>query len=239
MEIEKKLQKWPPRSPGSPGTSATPRAPLNRDRIARTALALIDEHGIEQLTMRRLGAELGVEAMALYHYFQNKTSLLDGVLEALLTEMASLLTPDGQPIDRIRDVFLAMRQLSISHPQAFVSVLARRFRNRRALIFFERLLELFQAAGLGAEASARYYRVLMNFTIGGGIAELGTNAEQPRDLPIEVDDYHHEEKYVRVKATLPYLNEDALESIYVFGLDLILNALKAELATGQPGAAAS
>jgi AcrR family transcriptional regulator len=230
MEIEKKPPKWPPRAASLPVAAAAPRAPLDRDRIARTALALIDEHGIEQLTMRRLGAELGVEAMALYHYFQNKTSLLDGILDVLLTELAASLTPGGKPLDQVRDIFLSMRQLSTAHPQAFVSVLSRRFRNQRALTFFERLLELFQRAGLGAEQSARYYRVLINFTLGGGVAELGTNIEQPRELPIEVDDYHHEEKYPRVKATMPFLHEDRLESIYVFGLDLILNALKAELA---------
>ena len=41
------------------------REPLTRERIAQTALELIDEEGLENCSMRRLGARLGVEAMAL------------------------------------------------------------------------------------------------------------------------------------------------------------------------------
>jgi AcrR family transcriptional regulator len=62
--------------------------PLDRERIARAALALIDDQGIDQLSMRRLGAALGVEAMALYHYFRNKAELLDGVLDLVLAANA-------------------------------------------------------------------------------------------------------------------------------------------------------
>jgi len=42
------------------------RAPLSRDRVLRAAVGLADRSGIEALTMRRLGQELGVEAMSLY-----------------------------------------------------------------------------------------------------------------------------------------------------------------------------
>jgi AcrR family transcriptional regulator len=225
MEIQKKSQKWP---------SDVPRLPLDRDRIARTALALIDEHGIDQLTMRRLGAELGVEAMALYHYFQNKTSLLDRVLDTLLAQLADALPPDEEePLPRIRHIFLALRRLSIEHPQAFVSVVQRRFRNQRALVFFEHLLELFHRAGLNVEQSARYYRVLINFTLGGGIVEPGSG--NPEDLPKQIDD-SKQEKYPRVKATMPYLHESQLDPIFRFGLDLVLAALKNELAGGPPPA---
>ena len=47
------------------------REPLSRERIAQAALALIDRVGVEGCSMRRLGAELGVEAMALYHHRAN------------------------------------------------------------------------------------------------------------------------------------------------------------------------
>ena len=61
--------------------TVTERAPLNRALIAETALSLIDERGLDQLSMRKLGAELGVEAMSLYNHVANKDDLLDAVAD--------------------------------------------------------------------------------------------------------------------------------------------------------------
>ena len=72
----------------SPGkTDATPRARLNRDRVLRTAIAIADVGGIEALTMRRLGEELGVEAMSIYNHVANKDDLLHGMVDAVFGEI--------------------------------------------------------------------------------------------------------------------------------------------------------
>src|SRR2546423_3844238 len=62
------------------------RIPLSRDRILRAALELADASGVDALTMRRLGDELGFEAMSLYRYVANKNDLLDGMLDLVLAE---------------------------------------------------------------------------------------------------------------------------------------------------------
>ena len=60
---------------------------LGRDQILREAVRLIDEEGRDRLTMRRLGSELGVEAMALYRYIPGREQLLDGVVEYVMNEL--------------------------------------------------------------------------------------------------------------------------------------------------------
>ena len=60
------------------------RTPLNRERVLRAAVALADEAGIESLSMRRLGQELGVEAMSLYNHVANKDDLLNGITDLVL-----------------------------------------------------------------------------------------------------------------------------------------------------------
>ena len=65
----------------------TPRLPLSRERVLRAAVALADERGIEALTMRNLGQELGVEAMSLYNHVANKEAILDGVVELVIGEV--------------------------------------------------------------------------------------------------------------------------------------------------------
>src|SRR5262245_53718926 len=86
-------------------TKSQRRQPLERRVIAEKALELIDSDGLEALSMRRLGAALGVEAMTLYHHFRNKAELLDGVLELLVEEMEVGLVENDLPLQRLRRLF--------------------------------------------------------------------------------------------------------------------------------------
>ena len=63
------------------------RLPLSRERVLRTAVAIADEHGIDAVTMRRVGDELGAEAMSLYHHVANKADLLDGAVDLVVAEI--------------------------------------------------------------------------------------------------------------------------------------------------------
>ncbi len=60
------------------------REPLSRSAIVIAALRIIDSEGLEALTMRRLGDELGVRAMAMYRHVRDKNQLLDLVIEGIL-----------------------------------------------------------------------------------------------------------------------------------------------------------
>jgi AcrR family transcriptional regulator len=70
------------------GTGASVRERLTRDRVVRAALAVVDRDGLDGLTMRALGRELGVDPMAAYHHVPSKEAILQGVVEAILAELA-------------------------------------------------------------------------------------------------------------------------------------------------------
>lgn len=75
------------------------RAGLTRQAVLEAALRLVDQEGLKALSMRRLGAELGVEAMTLYHHVPNKTALLDGMIEQVVAEAvprSSVPAPGGR-----------------------------------------------------------------------------------------------------------------------------------------------
>jgi TetR/AcrR family tetracycline transcriptional repressor len=72
----------------------TPKLPLSRDRIIDAAMAIIDNEGIDGLSMRKLGARLKVEAMSLYYYVANKDALLDLLVERLVMKAAT--APEAQ-----------------------------------------------------------------------------------------------------------------------------------------------
>ena len=214
--------------------NAKPKAePLDRGRIAQVALDLIDEQGIDQLSMRKLGAVLGVEAMALYHYFSNKAELLDGVLDIILEGVMTRLTPEGKPLARVRRTFDALRTIAIEHPHAFLSMVSRRFRTQRSLEFYEQLLQLFHEAGLSPQQSARYYRLMANFTVGAGITEVGSRAKQPDATPIILEDFNYPVEFPRITEVVPHLRVTELDQIYCAGMDILFAALNSDVAANR------
>src|SRR5580692_4549477 len=88
------------------------RTPLSRERILAAALAMADGAGLDALTMRALGQALGVEAMSLYNYVEDKEDLLTGIVEFVLAEIE--LAPIAQ------DWRLDMRVTAISAYEALL-----------------------------------------------------------------------------------------------------------------------
>lgn len=215
-------------SPPAAVRTAAPRMPLNRERIADAALALIDEAGLEGFAMRPLGQRLGVEAMALYHHFPSKGDLLDAVMDRLLDETD--LPPRGeQPaLARLRCFVRSYRACAIRHPRAFVLLATRRFNTDRAFALYERVLEAFADLGLDAADSARWFRLIGGFASGAGLAE-GASRERigdPTPLRLEREPASLDPSGLpHVRAVAPYLRVDQLDAVFEFGLDVLFAAL--------------
>lgn len=100
------------------------RKPLSRERVLTAAVALVDAQGLQALTMRRLAADLDVEAMSLYYHLPDKEALLDGVVETVITEIYAAVgrldtnLGDQDWRTRLRQQFLAARQVMLRHPWA-------------------------------------------------------------------------------------------------------------------------
>ncbi|WP_433789573.1 TetR/AcrR family transcriptional regulator [Actinoplanes sp. CA-252034] len=94
------------------------RKALTRERVLRAAVGIADRDGLPAVTMRRLGAELGVEAMSLYHHLRGKDALLDGVAETLVDEILTAVAAVDETRDwraRLRAWFLAAREVMLRH----------------------------------------------------------------------------------------------------------------------------
>ena len=104
------------------------RQPLDQNLIVREAVRFIDEFGRDRLTMRRLGARLGVEAMALYRYVPGREQLLDGVVEAVMDELYHM-TMTGDYAESWQEFLEKMahgvRDLALIHPKVFPLVATR------------------------------------------------------------------------------------------------------------------
>lgn len=92
------------------------KTPLTKEVLFERALAIVDEQGLEALTMRRLADAVGVEAASLYHHVPNKEALLDGVLVRTRSEMR---IPDPLPedwMDLMEAIFVEYRRVLAAHP---------------------------------------------------------------------------------------------------------------------------
>ena len=95
------------------------RSRLNRDLVLRAAVELGDEGGLEALSMRKLGLQLGVEAMALYRHVRHKDDLLDGVVEAIVGEIRTSPPATGDDWKAaLRTQILDARAVMLRHPWA-------------------------------------------------------------------------------------------------------------------------
>jgi AcrR family transcriptional regulator len=105
------------------------REPLSRERVLEAAVALADAAGVRALTMRRLAADLGVEAMSLYYHLPGKEALLDGLVDHVIAEIDAAVGrldsagtgTAGSGTDwraRLRRRFLAAREVMLRHPWA-------------------------------------------------------------------------------------------------------------------------
>ena len=100
-------------------TTGAMRTPLSRERVVAAALELADEEGIAAITMRRLAADLSVEAMSLYHHVPGKERLLDGLTEVVLGEInaavAARVRADDNWSTALRHRCLAAREVMVRH----------------------------------------------------------------------------------------------------------------------------
>lgn len=193
--------------------------PLSRARIVDGALALIARDGLDAFSTRRLGARLGVEAMALYHHFPSKDALLDAVAEHLLGSVA--LPPESRPWrDWLAEVARNYRRMALRRPNVFPILVTRRYRARGSFAFFEANLRVLTAAGFDLREALRLTRTIGSFINGVLLAEIagGSGARGkrmaralPPDLPL-------------IAKAAPYLNSAAMDGTFEYGLTLILNA---------------
>jgi AcrR family transcriptional regulator len=95
----------------------TRRPPLNRERLLSQALDFVDRHGLEQLTMRALAEELGVDPMTVYRHVESREDMLDGILATTLAELRVEFHPEDDWQQHLRKFAHGFRRLVLVHRQ--------------------------------------------------------------------------------------------------------------------------
>ena len=236
-----------PDSPSGRGSAAAvnPAAPpgggagnLDRRRIFGAAIALIDQDGLRALTIRKLGAYLGVEGMAIYHYVHSREGLLDGIVEAVIDELygdpdVHLESPDWQ--EYLQRLAHGVRRIALAHPQVFPLVATRPPAAPwvrpplRSLRWMESFLWNFQRCGFSDRASVAAYQAFSSFLLGHLLLEVSAQGADIGPIP-EADPGPAQtsdlEAYPLLRRLQPMLSENRSADEFEDALEVLLNRLE-------------
>jgi len=204
-----------------------PATPLTREGIVKTALRLVDQEGLKALSMRRLGADLGVDPMAVYHHLPNKEALLDAIVEAVMAEIdLTRDNPANGPEERIMVAARAYREVMLAHRNALPIVLGRGPATEAALRPVELLLGVLRGAGLPPEQALAGMNAIAA-AVRGAVGMAAAGGTRPHALGM-----------VETMA-LPHLREalrgagDHFERDFEFGLRALARGLLAAAGRGE------
>ena len=206
------------------------RVPLSRDRVLRAAIGLADEAGIESLSMRRLGQELGVEAMSLYNHVANKDDILNGIVDIAESEI-ELPASGAVWKPALRKTAISAHDAFERHPWAASLTLSTTGTRPARWRYMNAILGSLREAGFSAEMTDLAYHAIESHIAGFTLwaVQLEVDTEELPDLAaiflreIGTGDYPYlvEHVHQHLKERNP---ED--EGAFAFGLDLILDGLE-------------
>jgi AcrR family transcriptional regulator len=193
------------------GTLAAPcrqaRLPLSRGRIIDAALCYVDANCLADMSMRRLGGELGVEAMSLYRYFPSKAALLDSVVCRLLSEVDLPAAGDGvRWEDHARAYARSFRAIARAHPRLCPLLATVGPENETLVNVNRRMTILWREAGMDQRMAERAQRALHGFVTGSSLWDVTSGIDRKASR-------HH----------------DDADAAFEFGLDLLFRALRQQM----------
>lgn len=151
------------------------RAPLDRKRVADTALALLNETGLDGLTLRAIARELDVKAPALYWHFKDKQALLDEMATEMYRRMVAgtELDPGDTWQERLRRANHGLRGALLAYRDGAKVFSGSRFTGTEHAAQMEETLRLFTEAGFTLGQAVRATSSTYAYTIGSVIEEQG------------------------------------------------------------------
>ena len=215
----------------SPAATPRARSPLTRERILDAAVRLADDHGIEAVSMRKLGAELEVEAMSLYNHFASKAALLDGMVDHVVGEVP---IPDAEAHwqKQVRAMARGYRTLALRHPHIVPLIAMRPFNTLTALLPVEYAFGVLRKAGFDEDGALHAFRTVAGFATGYTLAETGgffAEGSGPADDSQLDPTGLSSEDFPNLVSMIPHITNCDHDAEFEFALDVLLEGLSAKL----------
>lgn len=233
-------------NPPHASASTPAKARLSREVVLAKALELVDAEGLDALTMRRLGQELGRDPMSLYRYAENRAALLDGVSELVLNQLP-IHPEDPDWKAQLRSIAHNLRMLALKHPNVVPLLVTRPLstplgmRPLGTLRPLEQILTLLVAAGFEPADALHVYRAYYGFLYGHLLNELQEYVVDPEENEVLLRLGLHRlpaKEFPRLRALAPALADYDGAKELDQGLTILLSGLEAQLSRQAAGSSA-
>ena len=207
---------------------------LSREQVLAAALGLLDEVGLEHLTMRRLAAALGVQNGATYWHFASKQALLETMADTLLTGLTAGIAAESPWDERITKLAHRLRRALLSRRDGARLFSAVFFPLPNALAYGEAMIATLRESGLPSRDASWAADTLTYYVVGHTIEEQlaaalpGSGHDATARLAGAVDPQRHPHMY----AALAHVPAPQRQEHFAYGLHLIVNGIRAD--TGRP-----
>jgi AcrR family transcriptional regulator len=209
---------------GKKRRSRPAREPLSRERIVDAALELVEREGLIAFSTRKLGQQLGCEAMSIYHHFPSKAHLLDALVDYAIAGVA-LPARDLDPIERIRQVAYGYRAMAHRYPKLFQLIGLHRLNSATGLHLLNEVLQIFRDAGFDAKTAAHLFRAFSYYVVGAALDETAGYAKGPSSLsPVSAQET--ETHFPRVAEVGPYFKREQFDATFAAGLEIMLEGFQ-------------
>lgn len=236
-----------PQLPGWRRAKAAPTTdPLTLDRIIAAAIELVDREGLDALSMRRLGTELGAGATTLYWHVKNKDELLDLALDEVFRTLPVPGT-EGSWRDRAAALARGLRAVLLRHRNLIMVIASRPTTGPNALGAMDAALGIMRDGGFPDELVVDAALAIINYTSGYTVLEAAAlqafagSSEEARREAIEASGRGVVE-FILALPPEEFPNLTALgrrfldgddTSRFEYGLQRILDGLEADLARSR------
>ena len=201
---------------------------LDRAEVVEKALEIVDAEGIDGLSMRRLGRELGVEGPALYTYVEDKDELLDAIGDRVLDVLELHLPGTGTWQDRIRAAVAGWADMQQRHPGGFPLIY--RGPKEKVARTTEELLDALRTAGFDEAGAALAYQTLISF-LDGALLEWPRETYGGDRGWERIERTVDPEAYPRMAEIAPHAAQLGWDELFWTGFDLLIAGLETQLDT--------
>ncbi|WP_459646007.1 TetR/AcrR family transcriptional regulator C-terminal domain-containing protein [Kineococcus sp. NUM-3379] len=220
---------------------------LSAERVVQAAVEFVDKHGLRELTMRRLGAYLGVDPMALYRHVAGRDALLDAVVGVVVDDVLEVMRAEERGgtswQEYLHRLAFAVRGAALAHPEVFPLVATRPPAAPwlrpplRSVRWVELFLSTLRRAGFSGRQAVAAYRAFTSFLLGHLLLEvsaLGVDTGPVAEPDPERAPVADLEQFPTVAGLQAELTEDHSAAEFQHALDDLLDRVAAMRAEPDP-----
>ncbi|BAV52046.1 transcriptional regulator [Mesorhizobium loti] len=208
----------------SPIKKKRARGRLSREMIEDAAFEVIEREGFAGFSTRKLAAELGCEAMSIYHHFPSMAHLFEAMVDRLVSQL-KMPDPDLPWRQRMRIAVLDYRRIGREHPAFATYFLTYRMNSPTCLAYIDNIVGLFNDGGFSPEMAARLFRAV-GYYLGGALLDETAGYTKGPSAVTTVSDEQLARDFPNIAAAGRYFGKAEFDTTFDLGLKMLLDEME-------------